>query len=142
MNNEFKGNIVIDANIGVRIRAKGSMSDGLVNEWNESYTNYTLLNELKTLPWKSEIWQNKYGNTLKYVNNKTTRIAEGNSSIDNIFINVKDEIYSYDAGQKDSDLIQSGNVMTSAPDEETQRRITNLKNECGIYYDSVYRNDI
>ena len=142
VNNEFKGNIVIDANIGVRIRAKGSMSDGLVNEWNESYTNYTLLNELKTLPWKSEIWQSKYGNTLKYVNNKTTRIAEGNSSIDNIFINVKDEIYSYDAGQKDSDLIQSGNVMTTTPDENTQQRITNLKNECGIYYDSVYRPEI
>lgn len=135
--NEFTGNIVLNANIGVRIRGKGTLENGYVTEWNyqkaldADKTPYTLTGYLANVPWQSELWQSKYGHVLKYVDNKTTRIAQDNSSTNNTFINVADEIYSYDAGQSDSHLIQSGNTTLTAIDTATQAKIDSVKNNCG-----------
>lgn len=143
--NEFNDNIVINAARGIRIRGKGTLSDGYVTEWNyqktidAGETPYTLTSYLADVPWEGELWQERYGDVLKYVDNKTTRVATDNVSTNNVFVNVADEIYAYDAGQTEADVIQSGNQMVTEMDADTLARYNSIKGGAGIYTDGVYR---
>ena len=94
-------------------------------------------------PYKSSVWQSAYGDTLKYLNNKTTRKAEDIEVKNNTFVNVeKYTIWTLKDqwtgnGMELSDLILSGNTenLTSLP-ESARELYNDVKDNSGLYQNS------
>ncbi len=149
--NTFSGNYVKNGEYGARIRGKGftiEVNGEKFNAWDEingrynAYGNVFLGNlvgvpesggTMPGVPWKSDVWQNAFGNVLKYVNNKTRDTAEETTVTNNYFIDVNDAIYTF-SGTAMSDLNESGNSETITA--EQLEEYENIKASCGIYIDA------
>ena len=154
--NTFGGNYVKNGEYGARIRGKGftiEVNGEKYNAWDEingrynAYANVFLGNlvgvpesggTMPGVPWKSDIWQNSFGNVLKYVNNKTRDTAEETTVTNNYFIDVDDAIYTF-AGTAMSDLTQSGNSEIIS--DEKLLEYENIKASCGIYTDAYRKSN-
>ena len=149
----FNDNYVKNADYGVQVRGKEiyqTINGVKYNMWDEingrynAYANVFLGNLVGIpesggaypgLPWKGDIWQNAYGNVLKYVNNKKMVTAEETTVQNNYFIDVEMEINPF-AGTSISDVAYSGNSEEIT--QEKQAEYDNIKTKCGIYSD-LYR---
>lgn len=156
--NTFSSNIVINAQWGAQVRGKSRMKKiggAYYNVWNEingaynAYNNVFLGNLVgipesggayPAMPWQSDIWQSKYSQVLKYVNNKTNDIAEETVFQNNYFVSVPSDnaIYPY-AGTTMSDLTLGGNVTDARElTAQMQSKYNEVVNNSGIY-ENEYR---
>ena len=131
--NEFSDNYISNSTekeYAVRVRGR---SPG--NHWKTSKAydaGHYLLRELITLPWQGELWQNSYGNVLKYVNKKYTTSPSETVIDKNYFINVKtpvvlaEQAYSWDVSGENYSEINA----------EKLSEYSEVKNLSGIYSDS------
>lgn len=150
--NTFNGNIVKGTNYGARVRGKGlyiTLSDGTkVNAWDEiagrysPYANVFMAclegserdpKNYPGFPWKESIWQQSFGNVLKYVNTRTNSEAVETSVCDNTFIDIAIEgCYTF-AGTTDDDITITGNAEEFT--DATRAEYENIKSTSGIYAD-------
>lgn len=150
--NTFNGNIVKGTNYGARVRGKGlyiTLPDGTkVNAWDEiggrysPYANVFMANlegserdpqNYPGFPWKESIWQQSFGNVLKYVNTRTNPEAVETLVCDNTFINIAIEgCYTF-AGTTDDDITVTGNAEEFT--DATRAEYENIKSTSGIYAD-------
>ncbi len=156
--NTFRDNIVINSDIGAFVRHKDRFKtiDGVkYNVWDEINGRYNgfnnvFLGKLVGIPesngtepgvsWKSEVWQNAYGDILAYVNNKTDNKASNTWISNNYFVNTDTPIYPY-GEMKMADLILNNNSTgNTALDAQHKTQYDNVVNNCGIYTDSFRKN--
>lgn len=99
--------------------------------------NYYVTNETyPKLPWQGEIWQNAYGNVLKYVNNKTDDLANETELSGNYFVNSQNEIYCYAQmqGKDDTLIVNSPNILgATSLTAEKQAHYNMVVENSGIY---------
>ena len=99
--------------------------------------NYHVTNETyPDLPWQGEIWQNAYGNVLKYVNNKTDDLANETELSGNYFVNSQNGIYCYAQmqGKEDTLVINKENIVNAtALTGESLEHYNDVVENSGIY---------
>lgn len=152
--NTFRDNIVIGADIGAFVRHKDRFKtiDGVkYNVWDEINGRYNAYNnvflgKLVGIPesngtepgvdWKSDIWQNVYGNILAYVNNKTDNKASNTWISNNYFVNTDTAIYPYGEMQMSDLILNNNEVDKTALDSSHQAQYDEVVNNCGIYTDA------
>ena len=116
--------------------AVGLFGENPGNQWNTAYANdagNTLLRELVTLPWEGELWQSRFSNVLKYVNNKNTWNCSETYVNGNYFINLTDPAKVIAHGNKNTDITGTNYSSISA---QKLSEYQNVKSACGIYSDS------
>ena len=162
--NTFNNNYIFGAENPARVNGKGyriKLSEGLYfNVWNSSLkdetgNNYNHVNNVfmvelvgsnsagiarDAMPWKGEIWQQAYGNVLKYVDNKNDGMASETIANGNYLENCTKGIVGIDTTCQASSYLTAVNNTTTVSSEKQQEAVA-IKNACGIYIDN-YRTSI
>lgn len=134
--NNFSDNYIVnDVQKQYAVRVRGRAAEDYWMTESANYPKHYLLRELVTLPWEGELWQNAYGNVLKYVNTKTTPNPSETVVNGNYFINVQNPCVLTQQGDESDITGENYSEISSEKAEEYEA----VKNASGIYTDS-YRN--